>query len=88
MGLIALLYSILSFLVQLLPWVLMAGWIVGMADPSGRWAITRVLNMVSMPFLRLVSGMLPRIGMLDISPLIIILLSWLVRLLLPRTFFG
>src|SRR5438067_5176100 len=61
MGLLSLLYTILSTLVWVFPWVLMAGWIVGMADPGGRWAITRILNTIGAPFLRLVSGMLPRI---------------------------
>ena len=85
---IDLLYTILSTLVWLLPWLLMAGWIIGMADPGGRWAVTRILNAIGMPYLRLVSGMLPRIGALDISPLLIVLLSWLVGLLLRRSFFG
>jgi len=88
MGLLSLLYTILSTLVWVFPWVLMAGWIVGMADPGGRWAITRILNTIGAPFLRLVSGMLPRIGALDISPFIIIILSWLVGALLGRSFFG
>ena len=88
MGLIGVLYTILSILVRLLPWLLMAGWIISMADPSGRWAVTRVLTTISAPFLRLVRGMLPRIGQLDISPLIVVLLSWLVGILLRRSFFG
>ena len=88
MGLISLVYTILSTLVWLLPFLLMVGWIVGMADPSGRWPVTRILNAVAAPYLRLVSGMLPRIGALDISPLLIWLLSWLVRILLQRSSFG
>jgi uncharacterized protein YggT (Ycf19 family) len=88
MGLISLVYTILSTLVWLLPFLLMVGWIVGMADPSGRWAVTRILNAIAAPYLRLVSGMLPRIGALDISPLLIWLMSILVGILLRRSFFG
>ncbi len=88
MGLISLLYTILSTLVWLLPFLLMVGWIVGMADPSGRWPVTRILNAVAAPYLRLVSGMLPRIGALDISPMLIWLMSILVGILLRRSFFG
>ncbi len=88
MGLISLVYTILSTLVWLLPLLLMVGWIVGMADPSGRWPITRILNAVAAPYLRLVSGMLPRIGALDISPMLIWLMSILVGILLRRSFFG
>ena len=88
MGLISLVYTILSTLVWLLPFLLMVGWIVGMADPSGRWAVTRILSAIAAPYLRLVSGMLPRIGALDISPLLIWLMSILVGFLLRRSFFG
>ena len=88
MGLISLVYTILNTLVWLLPLLLMVGWIVGMADPSGRWPVTRILATIAAPYLRLVSGMLPRIGALDISPLLIWLLSWLVRILLQRSFYG
>lgn len=88
MGLVHLLYTILNTLVWVLPWLLMGGWIVGMADPGGRWAITRILNTISAPFLRLVAGMIPPIGALDVSPLLIVLLSWIVNILLARSFFG
>lgn len=79
---IALLFSIMGFLVWILPTVLMVGWIVGMADPGGSWAVTRALNAISLPYLRRVSGMLPRVGQLDISPLLIWLLSFIVSRLL------
>ena len=79
---IALLFSAMHLLVYILPWVLMAGWIISMADPSSSWAITRVLNAISAPYLRLVSGLLPRVGALDISPLLIVLLSIIVNQLL------
>lgn len=87
-GVILILYNLLSTLVWLLPWLLMAGWIVGMADPAGRWAITRFLAALGAPFLRLVAGMIPPIGALDVSPFLIILLSWLVGRLLRLDFFG
>lgn len=77
-----LLVNILSFLVGNLPLVLFVGWIVGMADPGGRWAITRALNAISMPFFNLVGGVIPRIGALDISPILIVVLSMIVNRLL------
>lgn len=81
---IPLLFTTLSFLVTTLPWVLFLGWIVSMADPDGRWAATRVLNTISAPYLSLVSGLLPRIGALDISPMLIVILSIIVNQLLLR----
>jgi uncharacterized protein YggT (Ycf19 family) len=77
-----LLVNILSFLVGNLPLVLFVGWIVGMADPGGRWAVTRALNTISMPFFNLVGGVIPRIGALDISPILIVVLSMIVNRLL------
>lgn len=82
------LYQVLSLSVWLLPWLLMFGWIVSMADPDGRWAVTRVLGAIGAPFLRLVAGMLPPIGALDVSPFILVLMSWLVGRLLQIDFFG
>lgn len=73
---------LLHLLVTVLPTILFIGWIVSMADPSGHWAVTRLLNTISMPFFSLVSGTLPRIGMLDISPLLIWILSFVVNQLL------
>lgn len=85
---ISLLFVILDRLVWLLPTVLFIGWIVGMADPGGRWAVTRVLNNIGAPFFNLVSGTLPRIGALDISPILIWLLSFIVGQLLRMNFAG
>lgn len=79
-----LLVNILSFLVGNLPLVLFVGWIVGMADPGGRRAITRALNTISMPFFNLVGGVIPRIGALDISPILIVVLSMIVNRLLRQ----
>ena len=90
MPVIPILFGVMGWIVNIFPWVMMAGWIVGMADPSGRWTATRVLNAVTLPFIRMTSGMLPRIGQLDISPLLVFLLSYVVSFLLSalyRTWF-
>ncbi len=79
-------FGVMSWIVNIFPWVMMAGWLVGMADPSGRWTATRVLNAITLPFIRLTSGMLPRIGQLDISPLLVFLLSYVVSFLLGRLY--
>ncbi|HEY8600464.1 MAG TPA: YggT family protein [Thermomicrobiales bacterium] len=78
----ALVFSIMSWVINIFPWVMMAGWIIGLADPSGSWAATRILNALTLPFVRLTSGMLPRIGQLDISPMLVFLLSYVVSFFL------
>lgn len=84
--LIPILFGAMSWIISIFPWVMMAGWIIGMADPAGRWAATRALNAITLPFIRMTSGMLPRIGQLDISPLLIFLLSYVVSFLLGRLY--
>lgn len=78
----AILFSIMSLIITIFPWIMMAGWIIGLADPSGSWAATRILNALTLPFVRLTSGMLPRIGQLDISPMLVFLLAYVVNFLL------
>lgn len=79
---IPLLFSVMIWLINVFPWIMMIGWIIGMADPAGRWLATRVFNALTLPFIRLTSGMLPRIGQLDISPLLVFVLSYVVSFLL------
>jgi len=78
----AIVFSIMGWVINIFPWVMMAGWIIGLADPSGGWAATRILNALTLPFVRLTSGMLPRIGQLDISPMLVFLLSYVVSFFL------
>jgi uncharacterized protein YggT (Ycf19 family) len=79
---VPLLFTIMLQIVWFVPVLLFIGWIVSMADPHSRWAVTRILNMISDPYLRRVRGLLPTVGMLDLSPLLIVLLSMIVRQLL------
>ncbi len=79
---VPLLFTIMLQIVWFVPVLLFIGWIVSMADPHSHWAVTRILNMISDPYLRRVRGLLPTVGMLDLSPLLIVLLSMIVRQLL------
>ena len=79
-------FAIMLWVINIFPWVMMAGWLVGLADPSGKWAVTRILSAITLPFVRLTSGMLPRIGQLDISPMLVFLLSYVVGFLLVRLY--
>lgn len=79
---VAVLFTIMYQLVWLLPMLLFIGWILNLADPHNNWAVTRILNMVSEPYLRRVRGLLPTVGMLDLSPFLIFILALIVRQLL------
>jgi uncharacterized protein YggT (Ycf19 family) len=77
-----LLFTIMLRIVWLVPMLLFIGWIINMADPHSSWAVTRVANKLSDPYFRRVRGLLPTIGMLDLSPLVIVILAWIVQFLL------
>jgi uncharacterized protein YggT (Ycf19 family) len=64
------------------PLLLYVGWIDTMADPNSLRSVTRILNRISEPYLYRVRGLLPTVGMLDLSPFLIFILAWIVRQLL------
>jgi uncharacterized protein YggT (Ycf19 family) len=78
----ALLFLIMDRIIMLVIVALFVNFILSLADPSGRWAVTRFLNSVSDPYFRRVRGLLPTIGMLDLSGFLIFILAWIVRQLL------
>jgi uncharacterized protein YggT (Ycf19 family) len=81
-----LLLVILDRIVWLVIVALFVNFILSLADPGGRWAVTRVLNSVSDPYFRRVRGLLPTIGMLDLSGFLIFILAFIVRQLLVMLF--
>ena len=81
-----LLLVILDRIVWLVIVALFVNFILSLADPGGRWAVTRVLNSVSDPYFRRVRGLLPTIGMLDLSGFLIFILAFVVRQLLVMLF--
>ncbi len=77
-----LLFTIMLRVVWFIPVLLFIGWIISLADPQSRWAATRLLTRISDPYMRRVRGLLPTIGMLDLSPMLIFILAWIVQQLL------
>jgi uncharacterized protein YggT (Ycf19 family) len=77
-----LLFQVLNLTITLVIVALFINFILSLADPGAQWAVTRVLNAVSDPYFRRVRGLLPTIGMLDLSGFLIFILAWIVRQLL------
>lgn len=76
------LIPILSIISQLLSFLFIARFIAQILDQSGGNPITRLLIDVTEPILAPVRRILPPMGMLDLSPMIVlILLQVLVRVL-------
>lgn len=83
-----LLFTVMLWVINIFPWVMIAGWLIGMADPAGNWTATRILSAITLPFLRMTSGMVPRIGQLDLSPFLVFLLSYVVGFLLRALYYA
>jgi uncharacterized protein YggT (Ycf19 family) len=77
-----LLFVIMDRLIMFLTLALFVNFILNLADPSSNWAVTRFLNTISEPFFRRVRGLLPTIGMLDLSGFLVFILAFIVRQLL------
>lgn len=78
------LFLAMGWIMSVFPWVLIAAWVLSLADPHFAWGITRVLNTISLPFLRMTRGMVPPVGQLDLSPLLVFLLAYVVSFLLAN----
>jgi uncharacterized protein YggT (Ycf19 family) len=77
-----LLFVIMDRLIMFLTLALFVNFILNLADPSSNWAVTRFLNRISEPFFRRVRGLLPTVGMLDLSGFLVFILAFIVRQLL------
>lgn len=74
-----LLFLIMDRLIMFLTLALFVNFILSLADPGSNWAVTRFLNNISDPFFRRVRGLLPTIGMLDLSGFLVFVLAFIVR---------
>lgn len=94
---ITVVYTIVQALLSLLWWAVLLAAIVstlmsfGVLDSRNRivWTIADFLYRVTEPVLRPVRNILPNLGGIDISPLIVlIVIAVIQRELLPRIFFA
>lgn len=83
---VALLFLIMDRLISILTLVLFINFIISLADPGGQWAVTRILNTISEPFFRRVRGLLPTVGMLDLSGFLVFILAIVVQRLLTMLY--
>lgn len=66
--------SIISILIQLLQFLFIARFIAQLFDPNGGNPIVRLLIDVTEPILAPARRIIPPIGMIDISPMVVLLL--------------
>lgn len=80
---------ILIQLLQLLTWVLVGRALLSWFDPSGKWAISRILADVTEPLIEPIRRVVPPIGgMIDISFIIAIVLINVLQRLLAQALLG
>jgi YggT family protein len=74
--------EILLLILQLLTWALVGRAILSWIDPGMRWPITRVLADATEPLIAPIRQVVPRLGMIDISFIVAIILLQVLRQLL------
>lgn len=83
-----LIVNILGLLLGALQILIIVRSLFSFIDPTGRTPISTFLNMVTEPILAPIRRVMPSTGMLDLSPLVALLVIYLLQTLLSRTFAG
>ena len=76
------LVNFLDLLLWVLTFAIIGRAIISWFDPAGRTAIARILTDVTEPVVRPIRQVMPQMGMIDFSPLIALLLIYLLRTIL------
>jgi YggT family protein len=87
-------YQLLQQLLNLYWWVVILSAVMsnliafGVLDTRNRivWTVADFLYRLTEPALRRIRGMLPNMGGLDLSPLVLLLLIWVLRAVLERVY--
>ncbi len=73
------LVNFVDLLFNVLFWVVLASVLLSWIDQQQRWPITRFLNSITDPLLSPIRRILPSTGMLDLSPMILLLVIQVLR---------
>ncbi len=82
-----LIYNILGFLLTAMQIALIVRMLFSWFDPTGRTAIGGVLATVTDPVIVPIRRVMPNTGMFDLSPMVVLLVIFLLQKLLAITFF-
>ncbi len=83
-----LIFSILSTFLTIMMWAIVGRAILSWFDPRGSNPISRFLIEFTEPVIAPIRSFMPRLGMIDLSPLIAILLIQLLRMMLAQAVTG
>ena len=78
------LVTFLQLLCQILSLAIIARILLSWVDPAGQMRVSQILDEVTEPILGPIRRIMPNMGILDLSPMVAIMLLWLVQNLLPR----
>ena len=80
---------ILQYLITILTWVIVIRALISWVNPDPYNVIVQILHRITEPLLAPIRRIIPMHGMgIDISPIIVILLLWFVRLFIVNSLFG
>ncbi len=94
MGLVTVVYELLDQVLNLYWWAVILAAVMsnlvsfGVVDTRNRlvWTITDFLYRITEPALRRIRNVLPNMGGIDLSPLVLLLAIWLARQVLARIY--
>ncbi len=71
--------TFLRLLFEILTWLILARIILSWIDQRQSWSITHLIQGVTEPILAPIRRILPSTGMLDLSPMILLLLLYVLK---------
>ncbi len=89
-------FTVAEKLLSLYGWVVILAAVMsnliafGVVDTRNRfvWAVTDFLYRATEPALRRIRRVMPNFGGIDLSPLILLVIIWILEALLPRIYFA
>jgi YggT family protein len=79
---VAFLITFLDILLTILSFAVIGRAIISWFDPAGRTVIARILTDITEPIIRPIRRIMPQTGMIDLSPLVALLLIFLLQTIL------
>lgn len=86
--LVALIFDIAATFLQIMTYAIIGRALISWVDPQGTNPISRFLHELTEPIVGPIRSVVPRLGMIDISPIFAILLLQILRQMLVRMQIG
>jgi YggT family protein len=78
--------TFIGLLLTVLQFAIIGRAIISWFDPAGRTTIARILIDITEPVIRPIRRIMPSTGVIDLSPLVALLIIWLLQYILSGVF--